>query len=177
MQSIEGLSEEDANKVRSQNRAKVIQFYMQLSRVYDQADKKLQTAREQFRRRQQPADAAQTRQDRHDRSRSRRQGVDSQQNRPTPNTKLDSSCKSAADKKHVSCAPKKCRRPSVAPCRTSAAPLGARPTIQSEQYSANQPHDRLESVRFKAARSNLAIAARPGLPRKDRGQLPFIVAL
>ena len=45
MLSTEGLSEEDALKVRSQNRAKVIQYYTQLGRVYDQAEKKLNGAK------------------------------------------------------------------------------------------------------------------------------------
>lgn len=45
MGSTAGLSDDDANKVRSQNRAKVIQFYTQLQRVYEHAEKKLGTAK------------------------------------------------------------------------------------------------------------------------------------
>ncbi len=45
MQSTAGLEGDDANKVRSQNRAKIIQFYTHLSRVYEQAEKKLGSAK------------------------------------------------------------------------------------------------------------------------------------
>lgn len=45
MQSTEGLDPDEANKVRSQNRAKIIQFYTQLSRVYEQAEKRLGSAK------------------------------------------------------------------------------------------------------------------------------------
>lgn len=45
MQSTAGLDAEELNKARSQNRAKIIQFYTQLSRVYDQAEKRLGSAK------------------------------------------------------------------------------------------------------------------------------------
>ncbi len=45
MQSTAGLDPDEAGKVRSQNRAKIIQFYTQLSRVYEQAEKKLGSAK------------------------------------------------------------------------------------------------------------------------------------
>ncbi len=45
MQSLDGLSEEDATKVRSQNRAKVIQFFTKLQRTYEQGEKKLAAAK------------------------------------------------------------------------------------------------------------------------------------
>ncbi|MEM6731735.1 MAG: hypothetical protein AAF658_09270, partial [Myxococcota bacterium] len=43
--SEEGLSEEDASKVRRENRAKIIQFYTKVSRSYDQSAKKLASAK------------------------------------------------------------------------------------------------------------------------------------
>ena len=43
--STEGLSDKDAQKVRSQNRAKVIQYFTQVSRSYDGIDRKLGGAR------------------------------------------------------------------------------------------------------------------------------------
>ena len=43
--STEGLDDDEAQKVRSQNRGKIIQFYTQVQRSYEQAEKKLKTAR------------------------------------------------------------------------------------------------------------------------------------
>jgi hypothetical protein len=43
--STEGLDEDEAQKVRSQNRGRIIQFYTQVQRSYEQAEKKLKTAR------------------------------------------------------------------------------------------------------------------------------------
>lgn len=45
LMSEEGLSEEDAQKVRRQNRAKVIQFFTKVSRSYDQSEKQLNSAK------------------------------------------------------------------------------------------------------------------------------------
>jgi hypothetical protein len=43
--STEGLDEEEAARVRSQNRAKVIQFFTKLQRSYDDGEKKLNSAK------------------------------------------------------------------------------------------------------------------------------------
>ncbi|MEK7705961.1 MAG: hypothetical protein AAB426_13445, partial [Myxococcota bacterium] len=43
--STEGLDEEEASRARAQNRAKVIQFFTQMQRAYDGADKQLASAK------------------------------------------------------------------------------------------------------------------------------------
>ncbi|MBI5510356.1 MAG: hypothetical protein HY903_16495 [Deltaproteobacteria bacterium] len=43
--SSEGLDADEAAKVRAQNRAKIIQFYNQLGRIYEQGEKKLNSAK------------------------------------------------------------------------------------------------------------------------------------
>ncbi|MEE8409512.1 MAG: hypothetical protein V3T05_07900, partial [Myxococcota bacterium] len=43
--SLEGLDDEEATRARSQNRAKVIQFYNKLQRTYERGEKKLSSAK------------------------------------------------------------------------------------------------------------------------------------
>ena len=45
LMSSEGLDEEEANRVRSHNRGKIIQFYTQVQRSYEQSEKTLNSAR------------------------------------------------------------------------------------------------------------------------------------
>ena len=45
LMSAEGLDDDEAQRVRSQNRGKIIHFYTQVQRSYEQAEKKLKTAR------------------------------------------------------------------------------------------------------------------------------------